>query len=165
MHISYTSQSLDFFFLFFFFKTACNIFNIFLFFAPQCVNQTTIDGKPYKASEHILYRTLMLSNVPNMAFTFGYVNASWTLKADLISMFVARLLNKMKQDNARIVTPIPGKNVVQLQDMPLSSNYMTREKNLPGYGDRGPWKVQLNFISDRLNFEWARLTEDLVYTK
>lgn len=132
---------------------------------PMGTIQTTIDGKPYVASEHMLYRTLMLSNVPNMAFTFGYVNASWTLKADLIARFVTKLLNRMKKEKARVVTAVPGKNVKECPAMSLTSGYMNRVPNLPKVGDRGPWAVQVNFITDRFNFEYARMTEDLVYTK
>jgi monooxygenase len=113
----------------------------------------------------MLYRTLMLSNVPNMAFSFGYINASWTLKADLISRYVCKLLNRMRTEQARIVKPIPNPSVVKLSALPLNSGYMTRAKNLPSVGDRGPWVARHNFITDRYNMENTSLDEDLAFLK
>ncbi len=53
-----------------------------------------------------MYKGLMLEGVPNMALVFGYTNASWTLKADIASEFVCRLLNHMRDIDARVVTPV-----------------------------------------------------------
>jgi cation diffusion facilitator CzcD-associated flavoprotein CzcO len=133
---------------------------------PMSSVKTTIDGKEYHPPNHMLYRTLMLSNIPNFAFSFGYINASWTLKADLISRYVCKLLNHMRSDNYKIVTPVVPKDVKALTALPLNSGYMNRSKgNLPSVGDRGPWVARHNFITDRYNMEYSNLEEGLVFKK
>ena len=92
-----------------------------------------IDGKPLNFADTVTYRGMMFTGVPNMIWVFGYFRASWTLRADLIGDFVARLLNHMKARGATMVTP-------QLrpedQDMPLSE-WMDPENFNPGYLMRG----------------------------
>ena len=62
------------------------------------VPKASIDGEEYRASEHIIYNGIMINDVPNMAFIIGYTNASWTLKADIASLFFAKLLNYMRDN-------------------------------------------------------------------
>ncbi len=92
-----------------------------------------IDGKPLNFHDTVTYRGMMFTGVPNMVWVFGYFRASWTLRADLIGDFVARLLNHMKTKGASMVTP-------QLRpedkDMPLSA-WMDPENFNPGYLMRG----------------------------
>ncbi len=57
----------------------------------------TIDGKPVEPRESLVYKGMMLRDVPNMALVFGYTNSSWTLKADLVCEYVCRLLNHMEK--------------------------------------------------------------------
>src|SRR5690606_18397879 len=71
-----------------------------------------VDGKSVNISDAIMYKGLMLENVPNMALIFGYTNASWTLKADIASEFVCRLLKHMKKTGAEKVTPIDNEDCV-----------------------------------------------------
>ena len=72
------------------------------------LSQVTIDGKEYKACEHLIYNGIMINEVPNMAFIIGYTNASWTLKADVASLFFTKLLNYMRDNN---VAKVCGKYV------------------------------------------------------
>ncbi|MCF8505282.1 MAG: NAD(P)/FAD-dependent oxidoreductase [Caulobacter sp.] len=93
----------------------------------------TIDGKPLNFADTVTYRGMMFTGVPNMVWVFGYFRASWTLRADLIGDFVARLLNHMKAKRATMVTPTLRP---EDKDMPLS-DWMDPENFNPGYLMRG----------------------------
>src|SRR5262249_27521776 len=70
--------------------------------------QLEVDGRAVELGNTLAYKGVMLSGVPNLAAVFGYINASWTLKADLICAYVCRLLNLMNRKGARQVTPRNG---------------------------------------------------------
>ncbi len=93
----------------------------------------TIDGKPLNFADTVTYRGMMFTGVPNMVWVFGYFRASWTLRADLIGDFVARLLNHMKAKGATMITPTLRP---EDKDMPLS-DWMDPENFNPGYLMRG----------------------------
>src|SRR3546814_2182706 len=57
-------------------------------------------------SQHFYYKACMFSNVPNFAVVFGYLNASWTLRADIVAEYVCRVLNHMRDSNAEVATPV-----------------------------------------------------------
>ena len=67
--------------------------------------QFAVDGAPVDFAETWTYKGMMYSGVPNLVCTFGYINASWTLRADLTSEYVCRLLNHMDETGTRQVTP------------------------------------------------------------
>ncbi|MDR3509470.1 MAG: NAD(P)/FAD-dependent oxidoreductase [Caulobacteraceae bacterium] len=92
-----------------------------------------IDGKPLDFSKTVTYRGMMFTGVPNMIWVFGYFRASWTLRADLIGDFVARLLNHMKEKGAKKVTVALRP---EDKDMPLMP-WMDTENFNPGYLMRG----------------------------
>ena len=106
----------------------------------------TIDGQPLHFAECWSHRGILFSGVPNMAWVFGYLRASWTLRADLVSQFVCRLLNYMTEKGAAVVTP---QLRAQDQDMPrlpwvdpenFNAGYLMRSMHiLPRQGDREPW--------------------------
>ncbi len=92
----------------------------------------------------------MFSGVPNFAITFGYTNASWTLKADLTSEYIGRLLNCMDAKGARVATPIASSDIEPEAMLDFSSGYVTRALDyLPKQGDRMPWKLNQNYPLDR----------------
>ena len=115
--------------------------------------QFSVDGKPVTASDCWSYKSMMLSGVPNMVATFGYINASWTLKADLTADYACRLINHMDQINS--VACVPEMRDCD-KDMPaldwirdFSSGYMQRNMHLlPKQGDRPPWINTQNYYSD-----------------
>ena len=65
---------------------------------PFSTIKVAIDGEEYKAPDHLMYNGIMIGDVPNFAFVMGYTNASWTLKADIASIFFAKLLNYMRDN-------------------------------------------------------------------
>jgi len=109
----------------------------------------TVDGKPFVAGDAYSYKGMMLSGLPNVVLTFGYSNASWTLKADLIADFACRLLNHMDKHAFREVRPTPARPMTAQPFMDFDSGYVTRASiDLPKQGDHGPWRVHQNYLMD-----------------
>jgi monooxygenase len=91
----------------------------------------------------------MLSGVPNFVYTVGYTNASWTLKADLVSTYVVRLLRHMDRIGARSVVPVRQPQVGEVPFMDFQSGYVLRSLDrLPKQGDRSPWRLKQNYLTD-----------------
>jgi hypothetical protein len=93
---------------------------------------------------------MMLSGIPNFAFTVGYTNASWTLKADLVSAFVCRLLRHMDNGGYDVCVPVnedPGLARRPLLD--FSAGYVLRSiDQFPRAGDRAPWRLGMSYFHD-----------------
>jgi cation diffusion facilitator CzcD-associated flavoprotein CzcO len=95
------------------------------------------------------YRALMLSGVPNFAFTVGYTNASWTLKADLVGEYVCRLLAHLQANGLREVVPVRDESLAEAPLLDFSANYVLRSLDqLPVQGDREPWKLRQSYLHD-----------------
>jgi len=112
--------------------------------------QVLRNGEPQDLSTSMAYKGLMLSGLPNVAFTFGYTNASWTLKADLTSEYVSRLLHFMDSKGYDTVVPRdPGDDVEQLPFVDLTSGYIKRALDkLPKSGSKTPWRLKQNYLVD-----------------
>jgi monooxygenase len=92
----------------------------------------------------------MLDGVPNMAFALGYTNASWTLKVDMVSAWVARLLRRMAREGAAVVVPqLPEAPLTTSPFIEMSSGYFERARHtLPLQGDRAPWRLRQHPVKD-----------------
>lgn len=113
-----------------------------------------VDGEPVVFGEKINYKGVMFSGVPNFGMTMGYTNASWTLKADLTSEYVCRLINFMDKNGTPIATPtLPADGSVGTEPMlDFTSGYVQRAiKDLPKQGDRKPWRLNQNYPKDIIN--------------
>ncbi len=113
--------------------------------------QLSVDGRDVALSETLAYRGAMISDVPNMAFAFGYINQSWTLGADLSAQHVCRLLNHMDERGYDQCTP---RNVQRVAGstpfMELDSGYVRRGVDLfPRQGSGDPWYRPQNYSRDR----------------
>jgi cation diffusion facilitator CzcD-associated flavoprotein CzcO len=110
----------------------------------------SVDGEPVDIPETTVFRSMMLSGVPNFAFAVGYTNASWTLKADLTCDYVCRLLNLMRTRGLARCTPRNRDGAVPLGSMlGLSSGYVQRSVDrLPKQGSRAPWQVHQSYLRD-----------------
>ena len=110
----------------------------------------TIDDIKVIANERLTYKGIMLSGVPNFAISFGYVNASWTLRADLTCEYVCRLINLMDKKGVKCCEPIEDKSAYgddQLID--FTSGYFERGLNqMPKQGNKSPWKNYQNYLKD-----------------
>ncbi|MEY4500222.1 MAG: hypothetical protein RIS52_112 [Pseudomonadota bacterium] len=113
--------------------------------------ELTVDGKREQISDHVLYKGIMFSNIPNLLMWFGYTNASWTLKADLTSEYACRLIRHMDATGTQIVTPVLQSNPTALEPFvaDFTSGYFARAmESLPKQGKEFPWKLFQNYIKD-----------------
>jgi hypothetical protein len=108
------------------------------------------------------YKGVMMSGVPNLASVFGYINASWTLKADLICGYVCRLLNVMDRKGVRQVTPkCPGGTASAPFVENFTSGYIQRAVAAwPKQGSKRPWRVYQNYIRDTISLKWSRVENE-----
>ncbi len=112
------------------------------------------DNEEIRFHDHLMYQGMMFSEIPNLIQTFGYINASWTLRADLNSSFVCGLLNKMDASGTTTVVPIIREFE---QDMPrhdwvtdFNPGYFQRAFHLlPQQGDHPPWQNTQNYLLDK----------------
>ena len=108
-----------------------------------------VDGEPVSAPEHVIYKGMMLSGVPNLFVSFGYTNASWTLRSDLTARAVCRLLNRMDAKGQSVCVARAPEDLARRSIMDLSSGYVQRSVSiLPGQGDRQPWRVPQHYLKD-----------------
>ena len=119
-----------------------------------------IDGRPIDFTEHYIYRGMMFSDLPNMAFTVGYTNSSWTLKVDLTANYVCRLLNHMKKHGYASVMPRLKGTVEQEPFLDFDAGYVLRSRNkFPKQGNRLPWKNYQNYIRDFISLRLGKLRD------
>jgi len=121
-----------------------------------------VDGREVELSETVAYKGMMLSGVPNLALTLGYTNASWTLRCDLVSEYVCRLLNHMDERGYVQCTPRePPSSVAIKPFLDLKSGYVQRSLDaLPKQGTRSPWRLHQNYPLDRLLMKTSRLEDE-----
>ncbi|MGR9089988.1 MAG: flavin-containing monooxygenase [Gammaproteobacteria bacterium] len=114
----------------------------------------SVDGQPVSFPDTYSYKGMMFSGVPNLIYTIGYINASWTLRSELVAEFVCRLVNRMSELGTRRCVPRLRE---QDQGMPeyhmiedFSPGYMQRGMHLfPKQGDRDPWRNTQNYTLDK----------------
>ncbi|HWE54499.1 MAG TPA: NAD(P)/FAD-dependent oxidoreductase, partial [Acidimicrobiales bacterium] len=125
----------------------------------------TVDGQPVEPGERYVYRGFMLSGVPNLAFSFGYTNASWTLRSDLTARAVCRLLNRMRRRSARSVVARPEQAEMPREPfLTLTSGYVARAfEVLPKQGPVAPWRIRQNYILDLLDARFNDRGDSLIY--
>jgi cation diffusion facilitator CzcD-associated flavoprotein CzcO len=109
----------------------------------------TVDGVPVDVPERVSYKGMMLSGVPNFAMVIGYTNASWTLKADLVSQYVCRLINHLDAEGYASATPVAPPEGADQPFLDLASGYVQRSlAQLPKQGRRKPWRLNQNYVRD-----------------
>jgi cation diffusion facilitator CzcD-associated flavoprotein CzcO len=124
----------------------------------------SLDGEPVSLPEHMIYKGMMLSGVPNLFVSFGYANASWTLRSDLTARSVCRLLNRMDRKGLKVCTPTADPQVQPRPVLALNSGYVTRaEGSLPAQGDRDPWLVRQNYVKDLAAMSLRPIEEGLAF--
>ncbi len=123
-----------------------------------------VDGRPVDLGETFLYRGAMLSGVPNLAVCVGYVNASWTLRAEVTHAFVCRVLAYLKEHDAESVTPVAPPGMRPRPALDLTSGYVLRgQDRFPKLGDREPWTMRQNWFVDRRAVRRARIGDDMTF--
>jgi monooxygenase len=126
----------------------------------------SVDGEPVDLAQTFNYKGMMYSGVPNMASSFGYTNASWTLKADLTSAYVCRLLNTMRKRGLRQATPrVGGAALRPAPFLDFTSGYVTRAMaRFPKQGDRKPWKLYQNYAKDLVTLKYGSVDTEMEFT-
>lgn len=129
---------------------------------PFSTMAVTIDGVPYKSNDTLVYKGIMLSNVPNFAFIFGYINESWTLKADIGSLFFCKMLNHMHSKKLDVVLPHVSEGCSSDElNLPFNSGYIRRAvSSWPRQGSKYPWTWSAtNYLNDLFNFWWYGVSD------
>ncbi|MEU8232581.1 NAD(P)/FAD-dependent oxidoreductase [Actinoplanes sp. NPDC048967] len=129
----------------------------------------SVDGRPVDAHELHVYKAMMFDGVPNLAWCVGYTNASWTLRADLTSRYVCRLLNYLDRHRIDIATPrLPaGAHDTGEPLMNLSSGYVRRAAAvLPRQSDRRAWRMLNNYLLDMPRMRLSRIDDgDMMFAR
>jgi cation diffusion facilitator CzcD-associated flavoprotein CzcO len=118
------------------------------------------DGVPIDLGKSLQYKGMMFSDVPNLALTLGYTNASWTLKCELIAKYVCRLINYMDANGFAYCTPRRGPSLTEEPALGLTSGYVQRaEAILPKQGSRKPWKLYQNYFLDMASLGFGKIVD------
>ena len=126
----------------------------------------SVDGRAIELGSTFVYKGFMLSDVPNLAMCVGYTNASWTLRADISSQEVCKVLNHLDRHGYRSATPTIREAIEQVPILDLSSGYVQRGKDvMPQQGTRAPWVLRQNFVLDLLSAKLGDVTEGLVFDR
>jgi cation diffusion facilitator CzcD-associated flavoprotein CzcO len=120
-----------------------------------------VDGARIDPARLMVYKGVMCSDVPNLAFAAGYTNASWTLKAELSSAYVCRLLQYMDAHGYTVCCPRRvDPSVGEVPIMDLASGYVQRASDqLPKQGTARPWRLYQNYVLDRAMLELGRIED------
>ena len=126
--------------------------------------ELTVDDEAVDPSTRLTYRGTMIEGVPNLAFAFGYTNASWPLKCELSCDYVTRVLTRMRETGLRQCTPVhSGTEVEPLPFVDLTSGYVQRSvQSFPKQGDAFPWQVHQNYLRDYRAMRLKGLEDDVL---
>ncbi len=125
----------------------------------------TVDGEARDLAKTYNYKGMMYSDMPNLASSFGYTNASWTLKADLTCSYVCRLLNTMKKRGMRQVTPRIEGDLQPAPFLDFTSGYVTRAmERFPKQGNKQPWQVHQNYVKDLAALRFGSVDDEMEFS-
>lgn len=117
--------------------------------------EVSLDGEKLSWPDLWFYRGCMFSNVPNLAIVFGYLNASWTLRADNTSDYICRVLNRMQDKRAEVATPFLPEDheLEEVEPFAFSSGYLQRAKHvIPKSAPALPWRLNQDYLADCRDF-------------
>jgi cation diffusion facilitator CzcD-associated flavoprotein CzcO len=125
--------------------------------------EVVVDGAPIELAKTFSYKAMMYSGVPNLASTFGYTNASWTLKADLTAEYVCRLLNHMDRRGFTECRPVNDEALEAAPWLDFTSGYVTRAMHrFPKQGHKAPWRVYQNYALDLMAFRYGAVEDGVM---
>lgn len=130
--------------------------------------EVRVDDEVIDVPSKMYYKGMAFEDVPNLAMVFGYTNASWTLKADLTSEYVCRLLNHMDKKGTRQCTPVnKDKGVKKESFLNMKSGYIQRvAEKLPKQGDKAPWRLTMNYALDLGLLRYGKVADGVMkFTK
>jgi cation diffusion facilitator CzcD-associated flavoprotein CzcO len=123
-----------------------------------------VDGREVSLPETMAYKGMMLSGVPNFAFTVGYTNASWTLKADLVSAYVVRLLRYMDaHGHDQCVPANDDPTVTERPLLDFQAGYVLRSiDEFPRAGSRAPWRLGVSYVHDVIKLRYGSIGDGVM---
>ncbi|MDP3746945.1 MAG: NAD(P)/FAD-dependent oxidoreductase [Phenylobacterium sp.] len=126
--------------------------------------ELSVDGHRVDPAKAMSYKGMMYRDVPNLASSFGYTNASWTLKCDLTCEYVCRLLNHMTKTGTSQCTPRnTDPTVGEVPWLDFSSGYVQRAmEKFPKQGSKAPWKLHQNYALDLMNLKYATVADGVM---
>jgi monooxygenase len=120
-------------------------------------------GETVEVPERMTYRGVMLSDVPNLMFAFGYTNASWTLKIDLAYTYLWRLLEHLDETGSDWCVPRGDSTVGSLPLLEFQAGYVQRSlQNLPRSGTASPWRLRMNYLTDIASLRRSSLEDGVL---
>lgn len=126
-----------------------------------------VDGRELEPAECVTYRGLMLADIPNLSFTTGYINASWTLRADMVSKYMVKVWRRADRVGQGLYRPVPSDRGQQFKGRmmeELDAGYIKRSGHkLPRQGTEDPWHYTQNIIRDYFDVERGDIAEEMVF--
>ena len=123
----------------------------------------TVDGNAINTRDVMVYKGMLVSDVPNFALAFGYTNASWTLKVDLTANYICKLLNYMDKKGFSWVVPRRQTGVTAEPFLDFDAGYIKRAAHLlPKQGSRRPWRVYQNYFLDMLITRFGAIADGVL---
>lgn len=125
-----------------------------------------VDGQQVDVGKLVTYKGVMFGGVPNWAAMVGYTSASWTLRSELVSRYVCRLLRHMRQGGYDTVVPELDARATAARPFmaKLSSGYLQRGAGLvPKQSDSGPWVNPDDYVKDLFLLRWGRLGDGVLH--
>ncbi len=124
-----------------------------------------VDGEVVDPADRVAYRGLMLERVPNLMFTVGYMNSSWTLRSDLVARYLCRLLDLMDRQGYAVAAPATAPAGERRPLLDLKAGYVMRALDqLPTLGTRRPWTYAQNYLVEAPEMLHGSLRTDMVFT-
>ena len=123
--------------------------------------QLIVDNTLVDMPKTLVYKGMMFSDIPNLAFAVGYTNASWTLKCDLTAEYVCRLLNHMDQHDYAFCTPrVHDPDIEEEPVIDFNAGYVLRALDtLPRQGSKTPWRLHQNYMKDLRMMRYGRVDD------
>ncbi|PWD43800.1 FAD-dependent oxidoreductase [Gordonia paraffinivorans] len=124
-----------------------------------------VDGDEVKPHDRFVFKSHLLEDVPNLAWSVGYTNASWTLRADMTARAVANLVRYMRENGYTHAYPHLGPEPMPAQPLwDLKAGYVERSPDaLPKSGTRGHWKVRHNYYRDAIDHHLGKVEDSMVF--
>jgi monooxygenase len=126
--------------------------------------EVSVDGRTIDFARTLTYKGMMYSDVPNMASSFGYTNASWTLKCDLTCEYVCRLINYIDRCGYRqCVAHNVDPSITELPSLDFSSGYVQRSiAEMPKQGSKRPWRLYQNYALDIVTLRYGKIDDGVM---
>lgn len=131
--------------------------------------ETSVNGKPVNVSDSYAWKGCMLENLPNLAVSLGYVDASWTLGADATAQLICRMLNRATAEGTNVIVPrLSDSEKTKMKELPfmsLNSTYVEKGKGLfPKVGTHPQWMPRSYYWKDLTNAWWGDISNGIEWS-